>query len=285
MTPPTPVPELHTPDGTEPHRTTSVRSVALGVLGALLVAGLVVTVDLAGADAEPALDTVDATGPAGPVDPTDADASADGGPADDAGDDPWIAYEACVDSHLDAAGVVDPYAWPDPSADPSDDDTVTLELPDPALFDTFDQAWDAADRACRDRLPDDLRAELEAWDAYDACIDRELRARGLLDDGPPVDIPLTVSVDGPSGFQIVELGDGPATVTITSDGSTVEVSVDGDAELVDLTALDAEAAIFDEEFEAAFAACDPLLPADMVLEPGAGDPLVPGPDDPAPPVG
>ncbi|MEE9417404.1 MAG: hypothetical protein V3V01_19140, partial [Acidimicrobiales bacterium] len=62
-----------------------------------------------------------------------------------------------------------------------------------------------------------------------------------------------VIVTGPDGEQIIELGDDPASVTITSDGETVSVETTGDVTVTDLDGID-------EEFDKLFSECEHLLP-------------------------
>ena len=62
------------------------------------------------------------------------------------------------------------------------------------------------------------------------------------------------------GEKIIELGDGPATVTITSDGDVVEVESTGDVEVIELEwPEDIGDLGFPEELEA-FETCEGLLP-------------------------
>jgi len=134
----------------------------------------------------------------------------------------WAAYDLCMDTQL--------------GGDPSD------------------AQFAAADQACADQLPADIQADMAAWDEYDTCVE----ATGAYDD-PGLWESSVVSVDTPDGFQIINLGSGPATVTIASDGTSVSVTSTGDATIIDEAALDTQWA----ELDQAIAACDPLLPAEF----------------------
>ena len=118
-----------------------------------------------------------------------------------------------------------------------------------------EQAFEAADEACRDLLPADLQAELAEWDAYDTCVGD---LGGFEDDlGEAI-----VFVETGDGSQIVNFGELEGSVTITGSADGVTVSTDGGVTVLDEAALDAQWA----EFGAAHEACEDLLPEDVFEE-------------------
>ncbi len=237
----------------KPRNTSTLRAFTVGVAGAAVVALAVAGFGLVGAGAqEPTtVPTTPAPDASVPSEATTVDPSA---PIDDAA---WAAYDACFDAHLgaEAKAMLD-------SFDEQFDGTLPSESAGPvdqAAMDVIDAQFQAADLACRDQLPADLRAEMAAWDDYDAC----MAEIGFPDDAA-FDSLSVVSIDTPDGFQTIDLGSGPATVTITSDGTTVSVESTGDATVLDEAALDAQWA----EFDKAASACDQFLPADVQFDAG-----------------
>lgn len=141
----------------------------------------------------------------------------------------WAAfapYEECIDEQL--AGV----EFPDKDESELTDEEVA----------GLDATWEAADAACFDLLPEDVKADEAAFAAYDTCLadagfDEEAWSGGH------------VYVESDDDGQSIVFGDAPATVTITSDGTGVSVATSGDVSILG-----------DTEAEAAFESCDDLLP-------------------------
>jgi len=234
--------------------TSSLRAFTVGVAGAAMVAVAVTGLGLVGAGAQEPTTVPSTTAPATTASSTSALSTAaifDTPPAVD--DAAWAAYDACFDAQLGAEakamfGSFDEQAGGDLRGD-------SVGPADQATMDSVEAQFQAADLACRDQLPADLQAEMAAWDDYDAC----MADIGLPDVAASGSLSV-VSIDRPDGFQTIDLGTGPASVTITSDGTTVSVEATGDVTVVDEAALDAQWA----EFDKASAACDQFLPEDAL---------------------
>ena len=155
----------------------------------------------------------------------------------------WEPFEECIDSQI--GDLPDP--WVD-GEEPTDEE-----------WEAYDGAWMAAEEACADLMPEEARAEMEAWEAFDQC----LADAGVLDDAmfdEGVEFGPVVHVESGDGFQIVEFGDVPGSVTISGDASGVTVSTDGGVTVLDETALDAEW----EAFDAAHEECEKHLPEGLI---------------------
>ena len=144
----------------------------------------------------------------------------------------WQPYEECIDGQLGEQDF--------------DEDT---ELTDAAeiseeQWEALEAQWIAADEACFDLLPESAKAEAEAFKAYDQC----LTDAGFGDD---MGSAIVYVEDGETG-QSIQFGESTGTVTITGDANGVSIATDGDVSVID-----------DEAFEAAFEACDELLPEDL----------------------
>ncbi len=156
----------------------------------------------------------------------------------------WAPYEECIDAQIaanPALALDDAKFDTDFGADKTD-----------AEWEALDAAWTAADDACADLLPEEAKAEMAAFEAFDQC----LADAGITDDfdsGP------MVHIDGLDQFQVVEFGDVPGSVTITGDANGISVTTDGGVSVLDEAALDAEW----EAYDAAEASCEALLPADF----------------------
>ncbi len=140
----------------------------------------------------------------------------------------WAGYDDCFDNQL---GI-------DDSTNDADFDAIT------------DDAWKAADDACREELPDEIRGELAAFAAFEEC---------LVDNGVAEEIDgfgTVVFVEGPDGFSTVEFGSVEGTVTISGNDDRVSISTSGDVTVLDDEAMDARW----EAEEAAFETCEALLP-------------------------
>ena len=146
----------------------------------------------------------------------------------------WQPYEACIDEHL--GDISDPWA----------DGTEPTE----AEWQAFDAAWQAANEACFDFLPEDAKAEAELWKAYDEC----LNDAGVLDHG--FGLGSLVHVETADGLQLIEFGDEPGSVSISGDANGVTVSTEGGVTVFDEEALDAQW----EAIDAAHEECERLLP-------------------------
>lgn len=136
-----------------------------------------------------------------------------------------------------------------------------------AIFDSLDEA--ATDEANHDAIDARIETECEPLLPEDGFFAGEGPFADMVDlgkefadcigedgfDGPHgfAGPDNAVIVTGPDGEQIIELGDEPASVTITSDGDTVNVETTGDATVIDLDGLD-------EEFEKLLGECEHLLP-------------------------
>lgn len=149
----------------------------------------------------------------------------------------WEPYEQCIDDQL--GDLPDPW--------------VDGEEPTDTAWQAYDEAFEAADEACSELLPEETRAEMEAFEAFDQC----LTDAGVFDDGAvfgPV-----VHVETGDGLQIVEFGEVTGSVTITGDVNGIIVDTDGGVELLDEATLDAEW----EAFDAAHEQCEQLLPEEL----------------------
>jgi len=114
------------------------------------------------------------------------------------------------------------------------------------------------------------------WAAFDECLADHLGELWIepeiveFDDGDLAALESVVigtsvvHIESPDGFQVIEFGDSPATVTITGDADGLDVTTDGDVIVVDEEALEAEWETFDEAHEA----CEDQLPGDVFFEHG-----------------
>lgn len=139
----------------------------------------------------------------------------------------WAAFDQCLS---DALGPIDEDGFEDTEL--TDDEWEALEA-----------QWIAAEDACFDLLPEDAKAEAEAFQAYDDC---------LADAGLGDDMGAAIYVEDGETGQSIQFGEDGGTVTITGDATGVSVTTDGDVSVLD-----------DAAFEAAFEACDELLPDDL----------------------
>jgi hypothetical protein len=144
-------------------------------------------------------------------------------------------------------------------ADPADSEATFVEI-DP-------DAADAADEACAELMPEEVRAQQHAFAEFDRCMNEN--APGLL--GAPAGA--TVIVIGPDGAsEQVAFTDTPGTVTVTGTADGVQVTTDGGVDPVTEDELAAAA----EQFQAQFEACEALLPDQPGLDVGiAGSGPVP----------
>ncbi|MFQ5556808.1 MAG: hypothetical protein ACE5GB_04780, partial [Acidimicrobiales bacterium] len=172
------------------------------VIGSLALTGLVAGIGAVGAgaqsDDDPAITTAVIT--------TVAEAPEDGLVFDDA---EWEAYDTCMAEQLG-----DLWFEPDldPFADLTDDEIDALtDAEIDALFEEFDaqfpeldeadfERYDEADLAGRQYLPEDVLAEIQAYEAYDQCLEDAGVFFDESFDGA------FVNIDGPTSFSLVELG-------------------------------------------------------------------------------
>ncbi len=134
-------------------------------------------------------------------------------------------FDDCIDAQLGEKTIED-------ETELTDDEWETLE-----------SQFEAAEDACFDLLPEDTKAEAEAFQAYDDC---------LTDAGLGDDMGAAIYVEDGETGQSIQFGEDGGTVTITGDATGVTVTTDGDVSVLD-----------DAAFEAAFEACDELLPDDL----------------------
>lgn len=144
-------------------------------------------------------------------------------------DEAWAAFDECLTGQL---------------GDLDEDGFEEQELTD-EQWEALEQQFEDAEKACEDLLPEDVKAEIAAFEAFDQC---------LVDAGLPGDDDFGTVVfveDGESG-QSIQFGDTPGTVTITGDASGVSVATEGGVSVID-----------DAAFDDAFAGCEDLLPEGM----------------------
>ncbi len=144
----------------------------------------------------------------------------------------WQPYEECIDGQLGEQDF-------DEDSELTDAAEISEEQ-----WEALEAQWIAADEACFDLLPESAKAEAEAFKAYDQC----LTDAGFGDD---MGSAIVYVEDGETG-QSIQFGESTGTVTITGDANGVSIATDGDVSVID-----------DEAFEAAFEACDELLPEDL----------------------
>ena len=244
---------MHTPDPT-PRKRLALGSAAIGaaaVLGSLLVFS-----GGAGAQDAPELNepTTAATVEADAVDAegTVLELGDDMVILDDAFDADFAAYDECIENELG----------------------IDFETADDAAWEGLtDDAWMAADAACEDQLPQEIRDMNAAWEQYDDCLAEngidfgdEAIALEDIDDAELIeDFGAAVFVEDGENFTVAEFGDADGTITITQTDGEIVVSGDGDVEILDESAFDFEV---DEEWEAAHAACEGELPEDAFFGEG-----------------
>jgi hypothetical protein len=274
-------------DSTEPTSPRSTRhSKRSALIGALIgmsaLAGTIVGVGaIASAD-----DTTgdDAPSTTVPVDTTPPFTTDEGLPFDEfAFDEDFAAFDACMADQFDDAELAEPEQFDDANAacesllpddvladieawrpyeeciadqlGDIDEPWMDLEIPSDSDFEAYETAWQAADEVCRELLPDDVAAEMAAWDAFDQC----LSDAGGFDEEF---VGTVVQVDTPDGFQMVEFGEVEGSVTITGTADGVMVTSTGGVTVLDDDALDARW----DAFDAAQAECEQLLSEDAFGE-------------------
>ena len=134
-------------------------------------------------------------------------------------------FDDCIDAQLGEKTIED-------ESELTDDEWEALEA-----------QWIAAGDACFDLLPEEAKAEAEVFKAYDDC---------MADAGLGDDMGATIYLEDGETGQSIQFGEDGGTVTIIGDATGVSVTTDGDVLVLD-----------DTSFEAAFEACDELIPEDI----------------------
>ncbi len=150
----------------------------------------------------------------------------------------WLAYDECFDAALADTGV---------DLDALDTALENGEDPSDAEFEAMEAAFETADATCEEFLPEDVKAEMAEWAAFDECIE------GIEDpfaDGSILWIPAE------DGDIAVEFGAETGTVTIGGTAEAIEIVDAEGVEVLGEAELDAMFAEADE----AWSACDELAP-------------------------
>lgn len=131
-----------------------------------------------------------------------------------------------------------------------------IDLDELPAFDQEAMArFEAAHDACATLLPAELLEGMAAFEAFEECVQDQLGASGVPFDGG-FEFGTAVHVESPDGFEMLEFGEGPGTVTITGDADGVVVETEGDVTSRSGADLEAEWESFDDAHEA----CEQLLP-------------------------
>ena len=141
----------------------------------------------------------------------------------------WEPFDECLDTQLESVDL-----------DIEDEAELTDEQ-----WAALDAQFEAAEEACVDLLPEDVKAEWAAFEAFDECLADAGFGEGDFDHGP------VVHIDTGDGGQVIEFGEATGTVTITGDANGITVDSSG------VTVID------EGEIDAAFEACEQLLPEDV----------------------
>lgn len=75
----------------------------------------------------------------------------------DADDEQWAAYDACLDSALGAVDF------------PNDESKMSE-----AAWEELEDQFELAEAECESTLPEDVKAEMAAWEPFDSCLDDQL---------------------------------------------------------------------------------------------------------------
>ena len=256
------------------------RSIFAGVLGAIALVGGLAAVSINASADSPALVT---SGDNATTTTTVAPSEPDG--VDDASlptdEEPWLAYETCMEE----TGVYDAAIF-----DENDGGELTDEEQE-----AIDAAYEAADAECQLLLPEEIRIENAAWEAFSECIDdtlgpdfweedawdddeyqaADLACRSVLPEDIQAEMAAhdafaacqselvdevafngQVSIDRFDAYDSFAFGEGDATITITKVDGEVTVSVDGDVIVQDDAYWEAQEKAWIEAEEA----CSHLLP-------------------------
>ena len=121
-----------------------------------------------------------------------------------------------------------------------------------------------AQRECLNALPEELRADQEMYLNWEIC----LAENGAYDGPWNADGAGTVNVSAMDLFEELILGDEPATITITSDGSSISIETEGDVVVFDYEA-------YYEAQDQAYETCADLdpYPAEMHSDEGMPMPM------------
>ncbi len=161
-------------------------------------------------------------------------------------DEAFAAYDECIENELG----------------------IDFESADEAAWEAItDDAWTAADAACEDQLPQEIRDMNAAWENYDNCLaengldfsDEVLAFDEVGDEALAAEFGAAVFVEDGDNFTMAEFGEADGIITITQTDGEIVVATEGDVELLDEDVFDIE---IDEEWEAAHAACEGELPED-----------------------
>jgi len=179
---------MDTPEPTElledlptpvPAAPASKRSAFVGaILGMTALAGTIVGVSsIAGAQDDPAPEsTIEPVAESDSDEGTDSDDEHEGTSAQFDVDIDFEAFEACMTDRLGDL-------WTEPEIFFDEDLPFDEESVEIAEFESFspadEQRFTDAEAACEELLPEDVKAEIEAWRPYEECIDGQI---GDLDD-------------------------------------------------------------------------------------------------------
>lgn len=228
------------PDGAlsrhdRPGRASGKSALAGALVGMTALAGTLVGV---GAIASAQDDPAPATPPAEIGEANAADTPTDESTAD------WEAFETCMAGQLGDL-------WAEPEILFDEGDMIEGEFVEAVPWEPADeQKFVEAEEQCNDLLPEDVQAEMEAWDAFDEC----LNDAGVFDEGDIV--ASSVHIETGDGFQVAEFGEIEGSVTVSGTDGNLTVTATGGVTLLDENTLDAEWAAFDEAHQA----CESLLP-------------------------
>jgi hypothetical protein len=171
---------------------------------------------------------------------------------DEAFDADFAAYDECLENELG----------------------IDFENADDAAWEGLtDDVWMAADEACEDQLPQEIRDMNAAWENYDDCLaengidfsDEAIALEDFDEADLAEDFGAAVFVEDGENFTMAEFGDADGTITITQTDGEIVVSGDGEVEILDESAFDFE---IDEDWEAAHTACEGELPEDAFIDEG-----------------
>ncbi|MEM9519105.1 MAG: hypothetical protein AAGA37_07300 [Actinomycetota bacterium] len=160
----------------------------------------------------------------------------------------WQPFEDCVDGQIESLGLDEEDAKEGEAIDVEDAELAGME-----------EQWEAIEAACKDLLPEDVKAQADAFTAYEDC---------LADAGVSEELATAVYVEDGERGQSIAFGEAGGSVTVTGDSNGVSVETNGDVSVID-----------DEAFESAFESCEQLLPQDMFDDEGIEAEEVPADED------
>ncbi len=119
----------------------------------------------------------------------------------------------------------------------------------PEEIKSFDADFDAAIEDCEDLLTDEERADMEAWEPFEACLDEQAGEWGPF-----------VAVEAEDGQTFGSFDDGTGTITVTAaEDGAITVEADGSGTVTDSGDLEADG----EWFAAGEAECEHLIPEEL----------------------